>query len=92
MIKLSKISTLPPEGATKKEYKAKTKQLTKEIAALQHIMAAEGKHSLLVVFQGMDSSGKDGATKNVFKYCSPTGVSAVGFKKPSDLELSLIHI
>ena len=51
-------------------------------------MVAEGKHSLLIVFQGMDSSGKDGASKNVFKECSPTSVSAYSFKKPSDEEFA----
>jgi polyphosphate kinase 2 (PPK2 family) len=34
----------------------------------------------------MDSSGKDGATRNVFQYCSPAFISAKSFKKPSDEE------
>jgi PPK2 family polyphosphate:nucleotide phosphotransferase len=49
-------------------------------------MYAEEKHSLLVVFQGMDASGKDGATRKVFRYCSPAGVSAYAFKKPTEVE------
>ena len=88
MIKLSKIPTLPPKGTSKKEIRKKTKELTRRIGELQEDMIAEGKRSLLVVFQGMDSSGKDGASKNVFKYCPPTGVSAHSFKKPSDEELA----
>ena len=51
MIKLSKISTLPPEGAKKKEYEDKTKKICKRIAELQGKMNAEGKRSLLVIFQ-----------------------------------------
>ena len=86
MIKLSKISTLPPKGAEKEDYRDRTKKITREIATLQEKMYAEKKHSLLVIFQGMDSSGKDGATGNVFKRCSPSGVRAFSFKKPTDLE------
>ena len=46
------------------------------------------KHSLLVVFQGMDSSGKDGATKKVFRKCSQAHINTYAFKKPSDLEFA----
>ena len=88
MIKLSKISTKPPKGTNKKDIRKKTKEIVKQIAELQGRMNAEGKHSLLVIFQGMDSSGKDGATRNVFARCSPTGVSAHSFKKPSDEEFA----
>ncbi len=62
------------------------KDLTRELGDLQHTMYGEGKHSVLVVFQGMDASGKDGATKKVFRYCSPSGVWAKSFKKPTDEE------
>ena len=63
MIKLSKIPTTPPKGTEKNEIKKATKKMAKEIAELQYRMLAEGKKSILVIFQGMDSSGKDGATK-----------------------------
>lgn len=59
-----------------------------EIADLQYKMMAEKKHSLLVVFQGMDSSGKDGATKNVFGECGPAGVNVFPFKKPTEEEFA----
>ena len=88
MIRLSEISTQPPEGATKKEYAKKTSKMRRRIAELQHILYAEEKHSLLIIFQGMDASGKDGATKNVFQRCSPTGINSVAFKKPTDLEFA----
>ena len=64
MIKLSEISTDAPEGLTKKNCLKDRDKMTRRIGALQHIMYAEEKHSLLVVFQGMDASGKDGATRN----------------------------
>jgi PPK2 family polyphosphate:nucleotide phosphotransferase len=86
MIKLSEISTRAPEHLVEKETRKKTKKLAREIADLQHLLYAERKHSVLIILQGMDASGKDGATRNVFRYASPTGVSAYGFKKPTDEE------
>jgi len=86
MINLSKIDTGAPKGFTKKSCVKKREKLSREIGELQHAMYAEHKHSLLVVFQGMDASGKDGATKKVFRFASPTGVWARPFKKPTDEE------
>lgn len=88
MIKLSEISTSAPEGLTKKEIKKQTDELTREIADQQHLLYAEDKKALLIVFQGMDATGKDGATRKVFRYCSPAGVTAHAFKKPTDLEFA----
>jgi len=88
MIKLSEISSDAPEGATKKDYKKRTQALAKHIADLQYLMNAEKKHSLLIIFQGMDASGKDGASGNVFEYASPIGVNAYSFKKPTDEEFA----
>lgn len=87
-IKLSDYPTRPTEDYSKKELRSMTKDIAKEIGELQEKMFAEGKHSLLVVFQGMDSSGKDGATREVFKYCSPNGCRAHSFKKPTDEEFA----
>ena len=88
MIKLSEIPTIPPPDADKDTIHEATKNLRKRLAKLQHLMYAEGKHSLLVIFQGMDASGKDGATRNVFGACSPSGVRVKSFKKPSEEEFA----
>ena len=88
MIKLTQISTTPDEGVSRKKIEKKTKQLVQRLGELQHLMYAEGKHSLLVVFQGMDASGKDGAARRIFRYCSPTGVNSYAFKKPTELEFA----
>ncbi len=88
MIKLSEIPTTAPKGLDKKDINKERKKICERISELQEMMYAEKKNSLLVVFQGMDSSGKDGATHAVFSECSPAGVSAYGFKKPTDLEFS----
>lgn len=87
-IKLSKISTRAPKGAQKEEYEERTIELYKKIGRLQHILYAEKKHSVLIIFQGMDASGKDGATKNVFSETSPQGIYVEAFKKPTEEEMN----
>ncbi|MGK0389512.1 MAG: PPK2 family polyphosphate:nucleotide phosphotransferase [Maribacter sp.] len=84
MIKLNKISTNPPSDLDRDDAEKQTKKWAKRIGELQNLMLAEGKHSLLVIFQGMDGSGKDGAVKKVFNYCHHGGVKVHSFKKPSD--------
>ena len=86
MIKLADISYTAPADLTKKKCLKRRKELARELGDLQHTLYAESKRSLLVVFQGMDASGKDGTTKKVFRYCSPSGVWAKAFKKPTDEE------
>jgi len=88
MIKLSDHSTKPPKGYDKKAIKKATDEITEKIQELQLMMYAEKKHSLLIVFQGMDSSGKGGATRNVFAKCSPAQVNVKSFKKPTDEEFA----
>ncbi len=87
-IELSKLSTKAPDTLKKSSIKNKTKALAKELKELASLMYANKKHNLLVVLQGMDSSGKDGVSKAVFSYVSPTMASAHSFKKPSEEEFS----
>jgi len=72
----------------KGETKKKTKKLLKEIGELQHKMYAENKHSIIVVLQGIDASGKDGATNGLLRYCDHVGIEVYSFKKPTELESS----
>lgn len=88
MIRLSEIPTRAPEGYIKEDIKRKTERMARRIGDLQHIMFAEKKHSLLVVLQGMDASGKDGATRKVFHFCNPTGIDAYPFRKPTEEEFA----
>lgn len=88
MIKLSKISTKAPEDLKKKKIEAATEEIAKKIGDLQHILYAEKKHSLLVILQGMDASGKDGTTRAVFQGCSPGAVWVEAFKKPTEDEFA----
>ncbi|HMZ88436.1 MAG TPA: polyphosphate kinase [Chitinophagales bacterium] len=86
-IKLSEIPTQPPKGMDKSDHEDKTKALIEELGELQNVLFAEGKHSLLVVLQGMDASGKDGVIKEVFSGVNPMGCRVKGFKKPSEEEM-----
>lgn len=58
------------------------------LATLQERLFAEGSRSLLIVLQGMDTSGKDGVVRHVITGMNPQGCRAVSFKKPSEEELS----
>ncbi|MCC8180097.1 MAG: polyphosphate kinase 2 family protein [Planctomycetes bacterium] len=58
------------------------------MAELQYKLYAESKTGLLVVFQAMDTAGKDGVIRKVFGPLNPQGVAVSSFKRPSTLELS----
>jgi PPK2 family polyphosphate:nucleotide phosphotransferase len=62
--------------------------LTRELEALQELLYAEHKHKVLVVLQGMDTSGKDGVIRHVFDGVNPQGVRVASFKKPTNEELA----
>lgn len=84
-ILLSQISTKPGEPITK-EITAKTRKWVERIIELQAALYAEKKQALLVILQGMDASGKDGAVRNVFSCCNPSWLQVHSFKKPSEEE------
>lgn len=85
--KINSISTRSPKGYDKEDTKRETVKLKLKLEKLQNLMYAEKKHSLLVILQGMDASGKDGITKNVFNSTNPLGMRVVSFKKPTELEM-----
>jgi PPK2 family polyphosphate:nucleotide phosphotransferase len=85
---LKQIPTRAPQDLDKKRTKEKTALLLEELNALQNVLYAESKHSVLVILQGMDASGKDGAIKNVFGQLNPMGVQVKSFKTPTEEELS----
>ena len=82
------ISTRAPEGLDKKETREKTEKLVAELDELQNLLFAEGKHSVLIVIQGMDGSGKDGVIRNVLGNMNPQGVTVKSYKAPTAEELS----
>ena len=60
--------------------------LSNRLDQLQDVFYASGKHKLLVVLQGMDTSGKDGTIRHVFNSVDPLGVRVASFKAPTDEE------
>ena len=76
------------EGLDKDKTKAKTEKLCDRIGDLQHLLYADARHSLLIVLQGMDTSGKDGTVKHVLDSVNPAGVETANFKTPSREELA----
>jgi len=71
----------------KKESKKDLARLNHELEAQQEMLFAEHRHKLLVVLQGMDTSGKDGVIRHVFEGVNPQGVRVAGFKVPTPVEL-----
>jgi PPK2 family polyphosphate:nucleotide phosphotransferase len=88
MALLKKSSTRAPEDLDKAETKEKTENIRKELIELQNLLYAESKHALLVIMQGPDASGKDGAIKKVFGGINPQGISVKSFKAPTQEELA----
>jgi PPK2 family polyphosphate:nucleotide phosphotransferase len=72
--------------ADKEAAKAQTATDAVEIDRLQDVLYAEGRRALLVVLQGMDTSGKDGTVRGVFNATGPLGVHVVAFRQPSEEE------
>ena len=60
----------------------------KRLSELQEIFYASRRHALLIVLQGTDSAGKDGAIKHVMTGVNPQGVDVHSFKVPSTTELA----
>ncbi len=87
-ISLEDISTKAPKDLDKESVKEVTGKILEELDELQNLLFAEGKHSVLVVIQGMDASGKDGVIRNVLGNMNPQGVSVKSYKAPTAEELS----
>ncbi len=86
MKSISDISTRSPDGIKKKEAKKELKTLHRRIFSLQNLFYAEGKHALLIILQGMDTSGKDGTIRHVFSCINPQGCRVKSFKTPTEEE------
>jgi PPK2 family polyphosphate:nucleotide phosphotransferase len=87
-IKLADYATIAPDDLDKGYAKDVVKERVKRIAELHDVLIAARSHALLIVFQGMDGSGKDGAARNVFGQCAPYGLRTYSFKKPTEEEFA----
>jgi PPK2 family polyphosphate:nucleotide phosphotransferase len=85
------LSTRPtriePIYASKSDYKSQLKAQVKELSKLQRKFYAADTYALLLVFQAMDTAGKDGAIRHVMSGVNPQGCQVTSFKHPSAIEL-----
>ena len=87
-VKLSERPTsIKPFYQSKKDYQAILKKNVAELSALQQLHYACNRYALLLIFQGMDSAGKDGAIRHVMSGVDPAGCEVSSFKQPSAQEL-----
>ncbi|MFA9274266.1 MAG: PPK2 family polyphosphate kinase [Candidatus Aquirickettsiella gammari] len=73
---------------TKALMKERTLELSTQIGEFQNILYAQQKHKLLIILQGMDTSGKDGTVRVVFGASNPAGIRSVSYKAPTAQELA----
>lgn len=85
-IKLKDFDPAYTGGLEKEEVKGRTEELCRRMRDLQNLLYANGRQALLIIFQGMDASGKDGAARRVLEFVDPAGVEVVSFKTPSKEE------
>jgi PPK2 family polyphosphate:nucleotide phosphotransferase len=87
------LGSIDPDGTDtfdgdKKDAEKVFDKFNARLEALQELLYADGRKKVLVVLQGMDTSGKDGTIRHIFDRTNPIGVKVASFKKPSPLELA----
>jgi len=86
-VDLSEYETSYKGELDKKTGKAQLKEHTLALSDIQELMYAEHKQKLLIVLQGIDTSGKDGTIEHVFGDVNPQGTKVINFKVPTKKEL-----
>jgi len=87
-VSLSKRPTMvKPFCKSKKNYQKHLTEHVEELTSLQRLHYASNRYALMLVFQGMDAAGKDGAIRHVMSGINPQGCEVFSFKQPSAEEL-----
>ena len=87
-VDLSKWPTIvDPYYKSKEQYQELLRKHMEKLSALQNLHYASSRHALLLIFQGIDSAGKDGAIRHVMSGVNPEGCEVFSFKQPSAEEL-----
>lgn len=73
---------------SKDDYKKTLEEHVKQLSALQQLLYASDRYAILLIFQGMDAAGKDGAIRHVMSGVNPQGCQVFSFKQPSATELA----
>jgi PPK2 family polyphosphate:nucleotide phosphotransferase len=76
-----------PVYGSKEEYKEILEKHVSELSAMQELLYGSDRYALLLIFQGMDAAGKDGAIAHVMSGVNPQGCEVTSFKQPSAEEL-----
>jgi PPK2 family polyphosphate:nucleotide phosphotransferase len=76
-----------PFFKSKKEYRKLLAEHVEALSELQQLHYASNRYALLLIFQGMDAAGKDGAIRHVMSGINPEGCQVSSFKQPSAEEL-----
>jgi PPK2 family polyphosphate:nucleotide phosphotransferase len=87
-VSLERHKTRTNDSVSKEEGLAELRTLAAELCDLQKLLFAAGTHALLVVLQGMETSGKDGTIREAFREVNPAGVTVTPFKVPTPAELA----
>jgi PPK2 family polyphosphate:nucleotide phosphotransferase len=80
-------TTVKPVCESKKEYQKLLCEHVEKLDSLQKLHYASNRYALLLIFQGMDAGGKDGAIRHVMSGVNPQGCEVFSFKQPSANEL-----
>lgn len=88
MIDLNTTSTKPPPGSSKESTKEALLKKRQGLFELQNKFYADGRYGLLIILQGMDTSGKDGTIRHAFSSMNPQGIQVKSFKAPTEEELA----
>ena len=87
-VELSKWPTIvKPFCESKDQYQELLEKHVEKLSLLQRLHYASNRYALLLIFQGMDSAGKDGAIRHVMSGINPEGCEVFSFKQPSAEEL-----
>lgn len=85
------LNAINPRGTKdidKNKIKKENDAMIEEISELQRLLYAEEKHSILIILQGLDAAGKDGAVRAIFSAINPLGCRVYSFKKPTEEEFA----
>jgi PPK2 family polyphosphate:nucleotide phosphotransferase len=91
-VNLKEIPTRLETGASKKQKKKALKKVGKKLGKMQDVLYAHNRYGVLVVIQGMDTSGKDSLIRETFSKFNPRGVVVHSFKTPTRRELQYDYL
>lgn len=86
--RIDKIEPNDSRGLEKEDAESKLEPICEELSELADLLFYAGKHPLLIVLQGMDTSGKDGTIRFLLQHMNAQSIDIVSFKVPTPDELA----